>query len=244
MTTVDASARPLIGLTAYREHAEWGVWSTQADLLPSVYPWAIEEAGGVPVLLPASTGADAASSVVGRLDGLVISGGADVSPERYGEQPHERTTAWRDDRDGWELALLDAATEQALPTLGICRGMQVMAVAAGGRLHQHVPDLVGHVRHSPGGDEFGEIGVQVSPDSLLHRLVTGDELDVRCHHHQAVESHPGYTPVAWADDGTLEAMELPGERFCLAVQWHPEMVADAGLFRGLVEAAARRLVGG
>ena len=237
MTTVDNATRPVIGLTAYREKAEWGVWSTQADLLPSVYSWAIEEAGGVPVLLPASSGAQAADSVVRRLDGLVISGGADVSPERYGEQPHERTTAWRDDRDGWELSLLDAAAARALPTLGICRGMQVMAVAAGGRLHQHVPDVVGHAQHSPGGDEFGEIGVRVSPDSFLHGLVAGERLTVRCHHHQAVETHPGYTAVAWAEDGTLEAMECPGERFCLAVQWHPEMVADAGLFRGLVRAA-------
>jgi putative glutamine amidotransferase len=227
---------PLIGLTAYREEARWGVWSTKADLLPSVYAWAIEEAGGVPVLLPASSRVEDADSVVGRLDGLVVSGGADVSPERYDEQPHERTANWRDDRDRWELALVEAAARDGLPTLGICRGMQVMAVAAGGRLHQHVPDLVGHEQHSPGGDTFGEIGVRVEGDSQLASMLTGERLTVHCHHHQSVREHPGYDAVAWADDGVLEAMEQRGDRFCVAVQWHPEMAADAGLFRGLVQA--------
>jgi putative glutamine amidotransferase len=228
---------PLIGLTAYREEARWGVWSTKADLLPSVYAWAVEEAGGVPVLLPASSRVEDADTVVARLDGLVISGGADVSPERYDEQPHERTTGWRDDRDQWELALVDAAARSGLPTLGICRGMQVMAVAAGGRLHQHVPDLVGHEQHSPGGDTFGEIGVRVEGGSQLASLLTGERLTVHCHHHQSVREHPGYDAVAWADDGVLEAMEQRGDRFCVAVQWHPEMAADAGLFRGLVGAS-------
>jgi putative glutamine amidotransferase len=230
-------SRPLIGLTCYREEAGWGVWHTRADLLPSSYAWAVQDAGGVPVLLPpGEPTAGAARAVVARLDGLVVSGGADVSPERYGEPPHDRTVGWRDDRDAWELALLDAAEERARPALGICRGMQVMAVRAGGSLEQHVPDRVGHERHNPGGDRFGETAVTVAEGSLLHRLV-GDRVEVHCHHHQAVRSHPGFTPVGWAEDGTLEAMEQPGDRFCVAVQWHPEMAADAGLFRGLVAAA-------
>ncbi len=235
-------SRPVIGLTAYREEARWGVWQTRADVLPSVYSWAIEEAGGVPVLLPTTSPAqEAAAALVARLDGLVISGGADVSPARYDEEPHERTAGWRDDRDEWELALLEAAEQQGTPTLGVCRGMQVMAVGAGGRLEQHVPDLVGHEQHSPGGDQFGLTGVQVEEGTLLQRLI-GDRLEVHCHHHQAVRSHPGYEPSAWAADGTLEAMERPGDRFCLAVQWHPEMAADAGLFAGLVQAATARAV--
>lgn len=233
-------SRPLIGLTSYREQAAWGVWSTRADILPAVYSAAIEAAGGVPVLLPPSSPApDAASSLVARLDGLVVSGGADVSPARYGEEPHELTRGWRDDRDAWELALLDAAEDRGTPVLGICRGMQVMAVRAGGRLHQHVPDLVGHEQHSPGADRFGEIAVWIEADSRLHALV-GDRADVHCHHHQSVASHPGFAAVAWAEDGTLEAMEQPGERFSVAVQWHPEMAADAGLFAGLVRAASSR----
>jgi putative glutamine amidotransferase len=233
-------SRPLIGLTAYREHARWGVWQTRADVLPTVYSWAIEEAGGVPVLLPTTTPAsEAAEAVVGRLDGLVVSGGADVGPHRYGEEPHPATASWRDDRDDWEISLLDAAERHQLPTLGICRGMQVMAVRAGGSLEQHVPDLVGHETHSPGGDRFGETSVRVQPGTLLADLV-GEGVDVHCHHHQAVRAHPGFEPVAWAGDGVLEAMEQPGPRFCLAVQWHPEMAADAGLFTGLVRAAAHR----
>jgi putative glutamine amidotransferase len=191
------------------------------------------------VLLPVGTsGPDRARALVARLDGLVVSGGADVSPERYQEEPHPRTAAWRDDRDLWELELVDAADHHGTPLLGICRGMQVMAVAAGGGLHQHVPDVVGHETHSPGGDSFGPISVQVAPDSLLGALV-GERLDVRCHHHQAVREHPSYEAVAWAEDGTLEAMEQQGDRFCLGVQWHPEMTEDAGLFTGVVEAAAR-----
>jgi len=230
-------SRPLIGLSTYREEARWGAWQQSADLLPTVYSLAIEGAGGVPVLLPPTTPyAEAAAAAVARLDGLVISGGADVSPERYGEQPHERTIRWRDDRDAWELALLDAADAADIPLLGVCRGMQVMAVHAGGALDQHVPDLVGHDRHNPGPDAFGETAVSIEPGSTLASLVE-PTLTVHCHHHQSVRTHPGFTAVAWADDGLLEAMEAPGDRLRVAVQWHPEMAADAGLFRALVEAA-------
>lgn len=233
-------SRPLIGLSTYREPARWGVWDQPADLLPTVYADAVMAAGGVPVLLPPTTPcAEAAAAAVARLDGLVISGGADVSPERYGEQPHERTTQWRDDRDAWELALLDAADALDLPLLGVCRGMQVMAVHAGGTLDQHVPDAVGHDRHSPGPDAFGETAVSIARDSRLASIVQ-PSLTVHCHHHQSVREHPGFTGVAWADDGLLEAMEAPGERLRIAVQWHPEVSADAGLFQALVDAASLR----
>ncbi|MGZ4468536.1 MAG: gamma-glutamyl-gamma-aminobutyrate hydrolase family protein [Nocardioidaceae bacterium] len=227
---------PVIGLSTYRERARWGVWDQPADLLPSQYADALQAAGGVPVLLPPQQPA-AAAAVVARLDGLVICGGADVDPGRYGEQPHPRTAGWREDRDGWELALLDAAADRRLPVLGICRGMQVMAVHAGGALDQHTPDLVGHDEHSPGGDAFGVVEVTTRPGTRLHRLL-GDTQSVGCHHHQSVRAHPGFEAAAHAADGTLEAMERPGERFEVAVQWHPETRADAGLFRGLVEAAA------
>ena len=232
-------SRPVIGLSTYRERTRWGAWDQSADLLPTVYALAIESAGGVPVLLPPTTPyADAATAAVARLDGLVISGGADVSPERYGQPPHERTTSWREDRDAWELALLDAADDAGLPLLGVCRGMQVMAVHAGGALDQHVPDLVGHDRHNPGADAFGETRVALAPESRLASLL-GTSVTVHCHHHQSVRHHPGFTAAAWAEDGLLEAMEAPGDRLCVAVQWHPEMTADAGLFRALVDAARR-----
>ncbi|MCW2785405.1 MAG: peptidase [Marmoricola sp.] len=229
--------RPLIGLSSYREQARWGVWDLSADLLPSAYALAIEAAGGVPVLLPPSMPYDeAAASVVARLDGLIISGGADVQPERYGEEPLSTTIRWRTDRDAWELALLDAVAS-SVPVLGVCRGMQVMAVHAGGTLVQHVPDLVGSTQHDPGADGFGDTEISVAPGSRLASVLDAGQT-VRCHHHQSVRTHPGFEPVAWAADGLLEAIEVPGDLFRLAVQWHPEMAADAGLFKALVKAAS------
>lgn len=231
------STPPLIGLTTYREMARWGVWDQRADVLPAQYAEAVTAVGGVPVLLPPTTTPGAASLAVGRLDGLVVSGGADVDPERYGAEPHPRTAAWRPDRDAWETALLDAADAVGLPVLGVCRGMQVMAVHAGGSLDQHTPDLVGHDDHSPGGDVFGEIEVSTEPGTRVAALL-GTSLAVSCHHHQSVADHPGFTAAARAADGTLEAMETPGDRFCVGVQWHPETAADVGLLAGLVAAAS------
>lgn len=229
--------RPLIGLSTYREQAQWGVWSTSADLLPSSYARAVQDAGGIAVLLPPTEPyAEAARVVVERLDGLIIAGGADVDPARYAEQPDRHIGSLRADRDAWELALLDAATVPATPTLGICRGMQVMAVHDGGTLDQHVPDLVGQEEHSPGADVYGRTGIRVAQGSRLASLLRATP-PVACHHHQSVRDHPGFTAVAWADDGLLEAMEDPAHRFRLAVQWHPEVDADRGLFSGLVEAA-------
>ncbi len=228
---------PIIGLTTYREDAAWGVWQQRADLLPTLYADAVEATGGVPLLLPPLAQVGAADAVVARLDGLVVSGGADVEPGRYGESAHPRTAAWRPDRDAWEVALLDAAEAIGLPVLGVCRGMQVMAVRAGGTLDQHVPDLVDHERHSPGGDQFGSVEVVTTPGSRVAGFV-GDRLIVNCHHHQSVRSHPGFVAVAHAADGTLEAMETEGDRFCVGVQWHPETAADVGLLAALVRAAA------
>ena len=228
---------PVIGLTTYREDAAWGVWHQRADLLPTQYAAAVEATGAVPVLLPPVGQTGAAELVAARLDGLVVSGGADVDPGRYGARPHARTAAWREDRDAWELALLDAAEARSLPVLGVCRGMQVMAVHAGGALDQHTPDLVGHDGHSPGGDEFGPVDVRTVAGSRVAGLL-GESLTVNCHHHQSVAEHPGFLPAAHAADGTLEAMEGPNDRFAVAVQWHPETAADVGLLAGLVRAAA------
>ena len=228
---------PVIGLSTYREDAAWGVWRQRADLLPTQYAVAVETTGGVPLLLPPVSQVGAADAVVSRLDGLVISGGADLDPGRYDAPAHPSTTAWRPDRDAWEVALLAAAEAAGLPVLGVCRGMQVMAVHAGGALDQHVPDLVDHEGHSPGGDEFGAVEVVTAPGTRVAGLV-GERLTVNCHHHQSVRTHPGYDAVAHAGDGTLEAMEAPGDRFVVGVQWHPETAADVGLLAGLVRAAA------
>jgi putative glutamine amidotransferase len=230
------ASTPVVGLSTYRETAQWGVWRQPADLLPSTYADAVAAAGGVPVLLPPSGQPEAAAAVVARLDALVISGGADVEPARYGAEAHPRTADWRPDRDAWELALLAAADEAGLPVLGICRGHQLMAVYAGGTLDQHTPDLVESDDHSPGIDVFGPIQVSTTPGSRLAGLV-GEHTIVACHHHQSVRDHPGLVLVAHAADGTVEAMERPDKRFWLGVQWHPEEGADHGLLRGLVEAA-------
>ena len=227
---------PVIGVSTYREEARWGVWHAQADLLNAEYARAVTAVGGVPVLLPPTDVPDAARAVVARLDGLVVAGGADVDPARYGQDAGEHTGVPRADRDEWESALLDAADRADLPVLGVCRGMQVMAVRAGGSLEQHLPDVVHHEGHSPGGDVYGEVAVEVIPGSLLASLV-GAGVKVGCHHHQAVVSHPGYVPSAHASDGTVEAIERGDRTFWLGVQWHPETRPDQGLFKGLVHAA-------
>lgn len=230
-------ASVLIGLSTYRESARWGVWNTSADLLPSDYALAVEAAGGVPVLLPPTVPyGDAARAAVRRLDGLIITGGADVDPARYDAPAHSTTGGPRRDRDAWELALLDAAAGTGTPVLGICRGMQVMAVHAGGVLDQHVPELVEHEEHSPGGDLYGRTGIKVAEGSRLSTFL-GGAVPVACHHHQSVREHPGFAPVAWAEDGLLEAMEDPSHPFRIAVQWHPEVDSDRGIFAALVAAA-------
>jgi len=227
----------VIGITTYREEARWGVWDTLADVLHADYARAVERAGAAVVLLPPGDPANA-PDVVGRIDGLVIAGGADVDPGRYGEVAHEATSGWRPDRDAWEWALLDAAEGADLPTLLVCRGMQLEAARRGGHLEQHTPDRIGTTAHSPGGPEFGDVGARTVAGTRLAELV-GESVEVRCHHHQSVLTHPGLTASAYATDGTVEAFEDPAHRFWVGVQWHPETFAGpAGeqLFKALVTA--------
>lgn len=242
---------PVIGLTTYRQEASWGTWrQVEADLLPSDYARSIERAGGIPVLLPPIAAPElvtgGAADVLGRLDGLLVAGGADVNPARYGQDPDPAVVRWYDDRDAWELALVAEAERIRLPLLGICRGMQLMAVAAGGSLVQHLPDALGHDRHAGGPTSYGTAAVRVDAEredeepSRLSGLVASD-LVVPVHHHQAVAAHPGYRAVARDSDGVLQAMEQEGDRFAVGVQWHPETDDDPGLFEGLVAAATERL---
>lgn len=246
-TAARGDARPVVGISTYREPADWGAWrQVRADLLPAAYADCVTAAGGVPVLLPPNLDADAALAVCARLDALVIGGGADVDPARYGASPETHTTAWRADRDASEMALLDAAAEIGraadggdLPTLGICRGMQVMAIRVGGALQQHLPDVVGHQGHSPGDGVYGPTTVRMAPGSRIAAIL-GDEVIVPCHHHQSVTAHPGFAASAAALDGTLEAMEDAARPFHLAVQWHPEAGDDLRLFAALVAAARER----
>lgn len=233
----------MVGISCYREQVSWGVWrAAAADVLHADYADMVAGGGGVPVLLPSAAvdagtmGVDAAAdAVVARLDALVIAGGADVDPARYGAVPDPRTAGCRADRDAWELALVAAADRISLPLLGVCRGMQLMAVAAGGSLVQHLPDVLGSVLHSPGADAFGDVLISTVSGSRVAAAV-GAEVPARCHHHQVVDRHPGFVPVARATDGTLEAMERAGRRFCVAVQWHPENAQDERLFSALITA--------
>jgi gamma-glutamyl-gamma-aminobutyrate hydrolase PuuD len=226
--------RPLIGITTYREQARWGTWDVSAILLPASYADAVADAGGEPVLLP--TGAVSAE-VVTRLDGLVVAGGADVDPARYGQAAGPHTTVVRPERDESELAVLQAALDRDLPLLAVCRGMQLLNVALGGSLLQHVPTVPGTGCHQPGPGRYQHREVTTAPGTELRRLLgptaTGD-----CHHHQALDRiGRGLTATAWAEDGLVEGVELAGHRFCVGVQWHPEAGTDDRLFAALVEAA-------
>lgn len=234
------STRPLVGLTTYCEPASWGVWrDVPAALVPQAYVNALRAAGARVVLLPPEVepSPDDVADIVGSLDALVVAGGADVDPTRYGERPHAVLQAPRRDRDDLELALVQAAVAADLPLLGVCRGMQVMAVAAGGTLEQHLPDVVGHTEHCPAPGEYGSHPVRTAEGSRL-REVLGERVDVPTYHHQGVTTHPGYVATAWADDGVVEAIEEASARFRLGVQWHPEVGTDLRLFEALVRAAS------
>lgn len=233
--------RPIIGITCYVEPATRGVWSSMPHaLLPYTYVRKIESAGGIAVLIPPRLDADAAlaRAVLSRLDGLMLAGGVDVEPSRYAATPHPSVQEARPDRDALELALAEVTRELDTPVLGVCRGMQVMAVAAGGTLEQHLPDMVGHDRHSPAPGVYGTHSVRTVQGTMVS-AVLGQEVDVPSYHHQSVASHPDYVPAAWAPDGTLEAMERPASRFRLAVQWHPEAGPDDRVFEAFVQACAQ-----
>ncbi len=229
--------KPLIGITTYQEAARWGVWVREAALLALSYPRSVERGGGVPVMLPPLAGLDGIGRLLDGLDGLVVAGGPDVEPARYGARPHERTGTPDLARDRWESALLRAAADADKPFLAICRGMQLLNVVQGGTLIQHLPDAVGHDGHLPQPGRFARHRVRISPDSLTGRIL-GEIADVPTYHHQAVE-HPGrgLVPVAWAGDQVIEALELQGHRFGVAVQWHPEEGDDLRLFQALAQAS-------
>lgn len=234
-------SRPVIGVTSYRERARWGLWDEPADVQFTLYADAVAAAGAVPVLLP-PVDAELATDTLRALDGVIVAGGADVDPARYGAERAARTGPPQAHRDAWELALTAAALEQHIPLLGICRGMQVLAVALGGTLVQHLPDLVGSDLHAPHPGAFAHHDVRLDGDSRLGALL-GKRLTVATHHHQAVDRlGDGLRATGWADDGVVEAVELddPGA-WVVGVQWHPEAFEGAELFGGFVaECAARR----
>jgi putative glutamine amidotransferase len=227
--------RPVVGITSYAQDARWGVWHVPAALVPLAYVQAVETAGGRAVLVPPSE--HGIEEILDALDAVIFSGGSDVDPELYGAEPHPETDVPHLHRDAAELALLHAALERDMPTLAICRGFQLLNVARGGDLIQHLPEEVGHDVHKEVPGEFTHHPVEVKAGTRLAEIV-GAESHVTSHHHQAVgRLGDGLVECAWADDGTLEALEDPTRRFVVGVQWHPEAGGDRALFEALVREA-------
>ena len=229
--------RPIVGITSYAENARWGVWEAPAALIPLSYVSAIEAAGGRALLVPPST--DGVEETLDALDGLLLSGGADLDPGSYGAESHPETNGVRPERDQAELALLEGALARDMPVLAVCRGSQVLNVARGGDLVQHLPEVVGHEGHKQVPGVFAEHDVDVLPETKLHDVV-GERAPVKSHHHQGYgRLGEGLREAARAEDGTIEAIEDPSQRFALGVLWHPEEGEDAALFQALVEEAKR-----
>jgi len=227
--------RPVIGITAYAEEASWGAWTLPAALLPLAYVRSVEQAGGRALVVPPSE--DGAEETLDRLDGVVFSGGSDLDPELYGAEAHPETSGIRQERDRAELALLTAALARDMPVLAICRGSQVLNVALGGDLEQHVPERVGHDGHKLVTGTFSEHEVEAVPGTCLAPIVGGRRA-VKSHHHQGYgRLGDGLRVAAHADDGTVEAIEDPSRRFTVGVLWHPEEGDDTRLFEELVEQA-------
>ncbi|HEY0811861.1 MAG TPA: gamma-glutamyl-gamma-aminobutyrate hydrolase family protein [Pseudonocardia sp.] len=235
MATTSAH-RPLIGITAYGEPTAYGVWEHEAVLLPRTYTDAVLAVGGLPVLLPPRA---EAAQIVERLDGVVLAGGPDVDPSRYGAARDPHTGPPRTERDAAELAVLARALELSRPVLAVCRGLQVLNVGLGGTLVQHVPDVVGHAGHNPQPGVFGRTEIAFEPGSLIDGAL-GRRIVGQCHHHQAIaRPADGLAVTGRAQDGTIEAVELSGHPFVVGVQWHPEQ-DDPRIFAALVAAVTEK----
>jgi putative glutamine amidotransferase len=233
---------PLIGITTYVARAAWGAWERPAAVLPESYYELVASAGARPLLLPPLRTAAAgpsfgAAEVIAALDGLVLTGGGDVDPAAYGQRAEAAVAGVDPVRDESERALLAAALGAHLPVLAVCRGCQILNVELGGTLYQHLPDVVGHDDHRRGPSVFDEVAVITSPGTLTAE-VFGAGTTVLCSHHQAIDHlGAGLVPTARAADGVIEAAELEGADFVLAVQWHPEEAGDQRPFAALVGAA-------
>lgn len=234
--------RPLIGLTSYAQHVLFGRNEMMAGMLPMNYVKAVHATGGRAVLI---TPDDPGTDVLESLDGIVFTGGGDVDPGNYGAEPHPETEVDLV-RDASEIMLMRAALAMDLPVLGVCRGHQVMAVATGGSLHQHLPDLINHNRHrahagtDPLAASAGDYGRHdvVTADGTRARALFGRQTTVNSFHHQAVADPGECVATGWCpDDRVVEILEHPASTFALGVQWHPERTADLRVFAALNQAA-------
>lgn len=236
-------AAPLIGVTAnyQTDGAKFGTVSVGES-----YIQAVIQAGGLPVVIPVGLSDEQINALFARLDGLLLTGGADVDPQRFGGQPHPRVYGIDARRDNLEVQLAQMAAQQDKPFLGICRGVQVINVALGGSLFTDIGDqLPEALRHDWYPDiprDYLAHTVQVQPESRLARILEETEVPVNSLHHQGIQrAAESLRPTAYAPDGLLEAVELPDHRFGLGVQWHPEWIqeqaAQRRLFKALIEAA-------
>lgn len=229
--------KPLIGITTYVVPAQWSYWDQEAALVPAAYVDAVQRAGGRAFLVPPAD--DAVDETLDGLDGLVFSGGSDLDPELYGQEAHRETSGIVRDRDDAELALLAGALERDMPVLAICRGSQVLNVARGGDLIQHLPEVIGDEKHKHTPGVFADHDVDLVAGTRVQTLL-GDRAPVKSHHHQGFgRLGEGLRESARADDGTIEAVEDPSQRFAVGVLWHPEAGEDFALFQGLVDEARR-----
>jgi putative glutamine amidotransferase len=230
-----ANPKPIIGITTYLTPARFGVWEEEAALIPGSYVRAVEAAGGRPLLVPPTM--EGIPETLDALDGLLFSGGSDLDPKLYGQEAHAETNGVVPERDRAELALLQAALERDMPVLAVCRGSQVLNVALGGDLVQHLPDLVGDEKHKHTPGVFADHDVDLVSGTRVQQIL-GDHAPVKSHHHQGYgQLWEGLREAARADDGTIEALEDPSRRFALGVLWHPEAGEDFALFKALVEEA-------
>ena len=236
--------RPVIGICTYLDTVRWGAWEDRAAMVPAGYVGAVQRAGGLAVLLPPDPQVlDDPDQLLDPLDGLILAGGVDVGAQTYGADPHPDTDPPNELRDAFELALARRALERELPLLGICRGMQVLNVAAGGTLHQHLPEVVGHERHRETVGVFADHAVRLAEGSLAARAA-GEALHAtKSHHHQGVDMlGEGFVVTGWSElDDLPEAIEHPERRFALGVQWHPEADETSRLIASLVEDARAAL---
>ena len=226
--------RPVIGITCFMRDTVYGNWNRHAAILPSAYVSVIDRVGGTPLIIPP---AGDMTKILDSIDGLVVSGGPDLYPQNYGEEPESMTVEFYPEQDATEMSLIREAMARDMPFFGVCRGMQILSVMHGGRLHQHLDTTPGHEGHGGFDGVETEHGVSTSPGSLLESLM-GKSITVNSTHHQGVADAGDLTVAAIAKhDGLIEAVERQDLRFCLGVQWHPERAGHDVLYSALVQVA-------
>jgi putative glutamine amidotransferase len=229
-------SRCTIGICGAIEQVRWGPWDQTVVMAPSSYVAAAQSAGAIALVLPPDeVAADTPDLWLDRIDALLLAGGSDIDPGAYGATPHPETQGSRPERDRFEIALARGALDRGMPLLGVCRGMQLLNVALGGTLIQHLPEAVGHEghRHTPGA--FGDHEVRLQPGSLAARVAGAERIVVKSHHHQGVDQlGENLIESGWSEtENLIEAIELPGQAFALGVLWHPEEDTRSGVIGAL-----------